>query len=142
MLNRGGHDRHQARHRAVHAVCVGHELGVAAALEAHAHAGAPHGSVEPLDALRVERVAVVVPEHCAQTLAHVDRPPEVGGADLVAAVHQAALDEPVAQRIGARELVLAALEVDAVHEPLHEVERLRRGLGGGGLSGCHNWQKV
>ena len=138
MLDGGGHDRHQARDRAVHAVGVGHQLGVAPGLEAHAHAGAPHGTVEAFDALLVQRVPVVVEQHGSQALTHVDRSLEVRRADLLVGAHQASLHEPVAQGLGARELVLAALDVDAVHEALHQIERLGGGLGGCGFSRCHN----
>jgi hypothetical protein len=140
VFDRRGDDRHQARHGAVDPLGIGHELGVAPALEADAHAGAADGPVEPLDALFVQGVPVVVEEHCAEALANVDGPPQVCGPDRVAPVHQAALGEPVAQRLGARELVLAGLEIDAVDEALHEVEGLRRRLGGCGFSRCHNWQ--
>jgi hypothetical protein len=51
---------------------------------------------------------------------------------------QVALGQPGAQLLGTGELVLAALEIDAVHEALHQLERARRGLLGCGHSRCHN----
>jgi hypothetical protein len=139
VLDRGRHDRHEARDRAVHALDVGHQLGVPAGGEPHAHRRSADGAIELLDRLRVRRPAVVLTQHGAQALAHVEGAREIGRAHAVAAVHEPALGEPLAQGLGARELVLSALEVDAVDEALHEVQRLGGRLGGCRVARCHNW---
>jgi len=58
---------------------------------------------------------------------------------MLAGLHQVPLGQPVAQRGGVEQLVLPVLEIDAVDEALNEVQRLRRGLLGCGVSRGHNY---
>jgi hypothetical protein len=138
LLHGGGDDRHQPGQGAVHPARLRLEHGLGARAEPHPHPGPSHGGVEALDSLGVERETGVGEEQGAQPFPHVDRPHQVGGGHLLAGVHEVARRQPLAQGIGARELVLAVLEVDAVHEPLHEAKRRGSRLLGSGLSGRHN----
>ena len=104
-----------------------------AVAEADVYLNAPGHAVEALHAVAVERLAVVRHQDRPQALAHVERPREVGIAYLLGAVHQLALGQPAAQRLRARELLVGGpvlVDLRAVHEALHQPERLRRGLPG------------
>jgi hypothetical protein len=133
-------DREQGTDRGVDAPRGAGDEAWAVGLDAYLGARSVARSAHGLDRALVRGLTVVGEGECLESLANGESAIEIAAGEAAPRIDQTALGQPIAQRLGADQLLRSAFDREipaCVHEGLHERQLAARGLSSTWLGARH-----